>query len=241
MTLLTSEVPVAKQVAFQTIEDLGLVEELGELTGLQIYCLSSWPIKRVFWLRLRIIFFFIGRLCRPTHRVLDFGGGNGVLLPNLGRYFERVVSIDRNQSEAQTVCRVAHLQNIELIEADILTHEFTQPFDMIIAADVLEHFRNLREPVDRLKLWVRPNSGVLLTSLPTENYVYSVLRRVFLMTKPADHYHTASEVEDYLRSQGFVRQISVTVPFILPNFPLFLVSVWRFPREGDCVAGRIRH
>jgi hypothetical protein len=66
----------------------------------------------------------------------------------------------------------------------------------------------------------------LYTSLPSENILYVFLRKVFGITKPVDHYHTASEVEKYLSEHGFNRIKRVCVPLYWPILPLFSVSAW---------------
>jgi 2-polyprenyl-3-methyl-5-hydroxy-6-metoxy-1,4-benzoquinol methylase len=101
-------------------------------------------------------------------------------------------------------------------------------FDAAVAADVLEHFKDLHPPVKALRRWVKPG-GLLFTSLPTENRLYCRLRKVFGIEKPWDHYHTAHEVEDFLEQRGFERIATSHVPWSLPFLPLFLVTVWRLP------------
>lgn len=103
------------------------------------------------------------------------------------------------------------------------------PFDAIVAADVLEHFKDLSSPIDALKRWLG-SDGILYTSLPTENYIYTGLRKVFGVTKPWDHYHTGYEVEMCLESHGFRKVESISVPLYFKAFPLFLISVWRIDR-----------
>jgi len=101
--------------------------------------------------------------------------------------------------------------------------EGPRKYDVIVAADVLEHFERLDIPIPILKEALAKN-GLLVTSLPTENFLYEVLRRVFGVEKPVDHYHTAYEVERHLSDTGFARLRTTHIPSRLA--PLYLISSW---------------
>jgi hypothetical protein len=77
-----------------------------------------------------------------------------------------------------------------------------------------------------LRRWIKRN-GLLYTSLPTETWWYRILRKIFGITKPKDHYHTAQEVETYLSSNGFSRIAASYVPCHFKLFPLFSICAWR--------------
>jgi len=70
-------------------------------------------------------------------------------------------------------------------------------YDVVVVADVLEHFENLNLPIPVLKTALS-DGGILVTSLPTENFLYHALRWLFRIEKPVDHYHRAYEVERHL-------------------------------------------
>jgi 2-polyprenyl-3-methyl-5-hydroxy-6-metoxy-1,4-benzoquinol methylase len=190
------------------------------------YCGNGFS-SRVFWQRLRWIHRLAARHADRAGTVLDFGAGGGVFLPSLSRLFAKVVSIDLETAEAEKVVEHFGLRNVELVRADATRAELPQaPFSAVIAADVLEHFRELGPPVAALRRWLA-DDGVLLTSLPTENWVYVLLRRVYGIEKPADHYHTAREVEAFLAEHGFRRFRRWYVPFRVPLAPLYRVTAWR--------------
>lgn len=161
------------------------------------------------------------------HRCLDFGGGSGVFLPSLSGIFKTVTCIDLDTGEAEAVVREYGLDNVVMRRRDISDGELAEaPFDAIVAADVLEHFRDVTPAAKAIHDWLA-DDGFLYTSLPTENFVYVILRKVFGVTKPYDHYHTGYEVEAYLQAHGFRRVKRRFVPLIARLFPLFIVSVWR--------------
>jgi predicted TPR repeat methyltransferase len=155
---------------------------------------------------------------------LDFGGGNGVFLPSLSQLFNHVVCIDLDTERASKVAALFDLKNVKPITGDLNNESLLEkPVDAIVAADVLEHFKDLKKPVRSISRFLK-DGGFLYTSLPTENFIYVLLRKIFGIQKPADHYHSAREVENYLSSNGFKQTNRKDIPFRF--FPLFRVSQW---------------
>lgn len=190
------------------------------------------PVRRFFWMRLRLIYQLIAATGGRRGTVLDFGGGGGTFLPTLAASFERVVSVDLVTDEAAEVRDHYGIRNADVLRGDVATLELpAAPFDAIVAADVLEHFRDLRMPVDRILDWLG-RDGYLYTSLPTESWLYVLLRKVFGVTKPEDHYHTAAEVERYLASRGLKAVRRSYVPLRISVFSLFRVTAWRHAARG---------
>ncbi len=197
-----------------------------------LYYSKLLPVRSLFWMRLKLIYSALHSLDIQRNLCLDFGGGGGIFLPTLSQEFETVFFLDLEDREARQVIARYHLSNIHIIKADLAQVNLSpQQFDTIIAADVLEHFRDLSLPVTALKSWLKP-TGVLITSLPTENWIYQGLRKVFGIEKPADHYHTGYEVESYLETQGFSPLRRRFVPCYGKVFPLFLITVWQIGSEG---------
>ena len=193
----------------------------------QLYFYGNVLSSKIFWLRLRWIHDLLRRHVPRRRSVLDFGGGGGVFLPSLSRLFERVTSIDLETREAERVVERYRLANVKLVRADIATAELAEaPFDAIVAADVLEHFRDLTVPVAALRRWLADH-GALFTSLPTESGLYDRLRRLYGVPRPPDHHHTGFEVEDFLEQSGFRRVARRCVPLVVRIAPLYLVSAWR--------------
>jgi 2-polyprenyl-3-methyl-5-hydroxy-6-metoxy-1,4-benzoquinol methylase len=160
---------------------------------------------------------------------LDFGGGSGVFLPTLASGFRNVHLIDRNTTQAEELRLVLQIENANVVAADIDHAQLPErSFDAIVAADVLEHFRDLSVPVARLREWLRTD-GHLYTSLPTENLPYRLLRVVFGKRKPPDHYHSARQVEQFLQAQGFRKVGGICHPLLAPVLPLYRISVWAPP------------
>lgn len=154
------------------------------------------PIQRLFWLRLATI---TQMLREFSGIVLDFGGGGGVFLPTLSLIFKKVICLDLFIEEAQRIIDIYALPNVEIIQANALKINFHDNyFDIIIAADVLEHFSELWPPIYVLYQWLKPG-GHLFISGPSENYLYRLGRKVFGIQKPVDHYHSVKKIEQEVR------------------------------------------
>lgn len=204
----------------------------------RLYYCGNLFSSAVFWRRLRWIHRLALRHARLDGCCLDFGAGGGVFLPTLARTFRSVVGVDLETLEAEQVVRHFRLDNVRLVRGDLTRLDLPgAPFDALVAADVLEHFEDLGPPISALRSWLAPD-GRLFTSLPTENWVYVALRRLYGIEKPADHYHTGYEVEAFLLQSGFRRLERWFVPLRLPLAPLYLVSVWAHAEEsgtkGSC-------
>ncbi|EEF59962.1 Methyltransferase type 11 [Pedosphaera parvula Ellin514] len=193
----------------------------------RLYYASNYVLRRMFWRRLYSLTSMMNRTLDARESCLDFGGGAGVFLPTLSRSFEKVTLVDLEAHQAKLVKNRYGLDNVEIVQSDAAELDFTsKPFDAAVAADVLEHFKDLSLPIPRLHRWLKPG-GVLFTSLPTENWVYVLLRKVFGIEKPWDHYHTAYEVEAQLEKNGFQRIRTSCVPLRFHIAPLFLITAWR--------------
>ncbi len=170
-----------------------------DLTTSLPYRHSSWIVRELFWSRLqRLLNLYPG----PHERVLDLGGGSGILLPTLSQAFRQVVCLDRFLGEAQGIVDRYRLANVTLITGNLLRSGLPDnAFDVVIAADVLEHVLPLREALQEI---VRLTRSRLLISGPTENLAYRLGRPIFGFKKPKDHYYTYRQVEEHIIDAGFL-------------------------------------
>ena len=184
---------------------------------------SNPLVRRVFWSRLHAITRQIEASCvRGT--VLDFGGGSGVMLPTLERFFRSVTCVDLDIDPAVRISSSLGLHRVELRRANALAR-LSGTFDAVVAADVLEHFEDVESAVAAIRAHLRPG-GWLFTSLPTEGTAYALIRRLVGKTKPLDHYHDAYQVEDLIRRSGFT-SIDLEVLPARAVCPLWHVSTFR--------------
>jgi 2-polyprenyl-3-methyl-5-hydroxy-6-metoxy-1,4-benzoquinol methylase len=106
------------------------------------------------------------RLMSPRGRVLDIGCGEGAWAPLLREGgAEQLVGVEPAPSScaiAATRYDLALSARVEELELSDLGGE---PFDVIVAADVLEHLVDPWSQLSRWRAWIRPD-GELVVSVP---------------------------------------------------------------------------
>ena len=204
-----------------------LAARLGHDDTPRVYHDRNVLVRELFWRRLAALLRLSG--ASERNRVLDFGGGNGVLAPTLARLYREVVCVDLRTEMAEEIARSEGLANVTARAGDIASLGLPDgQFDTIIAADVLEHITDLDALVREFERLLAPG-GELLVSAPSENRFYEFGRRVFGYTKPDDHYHAATFVEDTI-----ARRLSPARRVYFPaNLPLLAVfSLARFVKPA---------
>jgi len=190
-----------------------------------VYFHSNVGVRWLFWERFNKIAKMIDKNSSIKRRVcLDFGGGAGVFLPTLSKMFEKVILVDLEPSQAMIIKEEFKLDNCEILEENIFDVNMKN-IDVIIAADVIEHFDDTLTILKKLQTLMNKDS-FLYTSLPTENSFYAFLRKIFKEEKPIDHYYGAYEIEDTFLKNGMLKLQSSTI--LLPKpFDLFKISEWK--------------
>lgn len=181
-------------------------------------------VRGLFYKRLETIFELMPDDSEKQNQIIcDFGGGGGIFLPTLSRSFKRVVIIDLETREARKIIKKYNLKNIEVFQGDVLSNPFPNNyFDIVVAADVLEHFRNLSRPIKEIYRLLK-SKGLLFASSPTENSFYHFGRLLAGLRKPRDHYHDAKEVEKALRKESFIITKKLFLPFQCSPLSLFSI------------------
>ena len=183
-------------------------------------------VRKFFWARLKVIHRSIMKTVPSRGVAIDFGCGSGVFLPTLASAFDVVQGIDIEAGEAREIVSAYNLQNVRLINADIYNPKDAriEKADAIVAADVLEHFKELDVAVRRLHEWLKED-GYLFTSGPSENFLTRWGRILGRIKKPWDHYHTGYEVEDFLERHGFQRISAAR--HVYRFMPMYILSIWK--------------
>ena len=219
--------------------------EASTLTIPDLYFHSNPLIRRLFWARLERICAFCAD--EPAGAVLDLGCGGGELLPALAERFRTVVGLDLRPGLAAGLLRhygllnevyersglaSAASKNVHLVCGDLLRPPLRPAsFDVVIAADVLEHLPDLAAALAGIRAVLRPG-GALIISAPTENLLYRLGRLCFGFTKPADHYHSARQVEAASLRAGFQLARRSYLPWgPFEAFSAFVVVKLRGPGE----------
>lgn len=171
------------------------------------------PVVRwLFWARLRAL---VALGAVEGGVALDFGCGEGALLPTLAARHRTVIAADLDVRAADRLVRAWRLENVRVTSADGTRLPLRDAsIDCVVAADVLEHFADLAPPLAEIHRVMR-GGGVLLVSSPMEHAFYEVGRRVFRFTAPPDHFQTARTVAAAARAR-FTLQRERHVPFGVP-------------------------
>jgi len=181
-------------------------------------------VRELFYKRLETICELMPDDSEKQNQIIcDFGGGGGVFLPTLSKSFREVVVLDVETHEAEEIVKRYGLTNVDIVPGDALSNSFSDSyFDIVVAADVLEHFKDLRKPIKEIRRLLK-DSGLLFISSPTENLIYRLGRLLADIKKPPDHYHNAGEIEQVLRKEPFIIIKKLFLPVNLSILGLFSI------------------
>lgn len=205
----------------------GLIAAYGTDDTPRVYTHRNRLVRELFW-RSHDRMFALSRSSK-RRRVLDFGGGNGVLLRELSKRFDEVVCVDLDADIAREVVRLYKLPNVEVMSDDIF--ELGLPdghFDVIIAASVLEHILELERLAMEMKRLLAPG-GELLVTAPSENRFYELGRRLVGYSKPWDHHYDG---EFIINAVGSQLMLSDKRFFPINWGPLAVFYLLRFEKEA---------
>ncbi|MEK6834707.1 MAG: class I SAM-dependent methyltransferase [Nanoarchaeota archaeon] len=166
------------------------------------------------------------------NKLLDIGCGDGSFIRRIKNKFPniKVFGVDANPN-------IKYLNSVfkEKIfsQQDLLNLSFKKnSFDAIICLDVLEHIKNLNLALNEIKR-VLNKDGYLITSEPTENFLYKSLRFLYKGTYSEKygpgagaHYWNAKKIDRFIKNNGFTKISSKKIPFFLPLLDLFHVNLY---------------
>jgi len=210
--------------------DVSTLKRITDVNQERNIYVHSNPIARdIFWQRIEKLFNYITEYTGNDALVLDFGGGSGVFAKSLCTFFNRVELVDLDTVCAEKIKNEFRLNNLKIISSDIRSFTPLQKYDLVIAADVLEHFKDLTVPLEFIHSNLKKD-GLLMVSLPTENRLYEIGRKMIRKKKPVDHFHSSSNVIEFISSRGFKLLEKAYIPRYLVPVPLFEIVVFiKFP------------
>ena len=146
-------------------------------------------------------------------------------MPSLARNFKEVHSIDLDTRALKYVKDSFHLNNVNIAEST--SEKLPYPdeyFDLIFAADVLEHFRNSFNIQKEFKRVLKKN-GYLIISGPTENLLYQLARKfLYKRKKPKDHFTDVFQVMDNSKKLFKIDKIETLPIRAIPGFKIYLAK-----------------
>ena len=104
-------------------------------------------------------------------RVLDLGCGNGSLTQEIARHGYEVIGVEESASGIEA----AHQQNThacQFLQGSVYNlpyEQLSEPFDVVIAAEVIEHLLYPRELIRSARKCLKPN-GRLIVTTPYHGY-----------------------------------------------------------------------
>jgi predicted TPR repeat methyltransferase len=188
------------------------------------------PLMRwMAWRRVEVVARRLERLLADSAKdraVVDFGCGTGVLFDQALKGARRVVGVDLVLDSARVLAKEWGL-DVELMTPDE-ARDALEPhsIDIIVAAEVLEHVEPIEDALDMFKTWLKKD-GTLLVSLPTENRLYQLGRR---LAGFHGHYHhdNAESIDRAVRDAGFKRRSRSNIPLPGP-FAIYWVVNYDWP------------
>lgn len=171
------------------------------------------------WHRLEVVADRLGRLLAaraPPRTVVDFGCGTGVLFEVAAVLAERVIGVDPVLAAAELLLAERPLPGVELVGTDALAEAVAPAsVDVVVAVEVLEHIDPPGPVLVELGSLLRPG-GRLLVSLPTENRLYRLGRR---LAGFSGHYHhwDARSVDREIRRLGYRLRWRRSIPLPGPG------------------------
>ncbi len=192
------------------------------------YISNNPIISYIWWSRLQAMIDLASKV--KAEKVLDFGCGEGVLLPSLSNIYKEVHAADLDVRTAHDVKNEFKLSNVKIFQDDIFKSNLENNcYDIIFAASVLEHFKDIEIVLKNLKQKLK-KGGMLVFSCPSENYIYKIGRFLSGYNKysgPQDiHYYGAREIAEKAKTEyKLLNKLSLPIkilPFInLHNVYLF--------------------
>ena len=171
------------------------------------YLHANPAMRWMAWRRLEVVAKFLrdalGTVgCGAERAVMDFGCGTGVLFEEASQLADRVYGVDIVLEPARMLVDNWNLRKISLLTPqEARTRLPPNSIDIIVAAEVLEHVDPLDETLAFFRERMQPG-GRLIVSLPTENALYRLGRR---LAGFQGHYHQSNAAtihQDILRA-GF--------------------------------------
>ena len=213
----------------KTVEiDTEVLKKISSQNERNLYIHPSFIVRAFFWARLKTAMLLINKFVRDDYKALDLGGGSGVFSKGLCSKFKKVDIIDLDTADAENIKEHFKLDNLRIIEDDIINFEGKDKYGIIIAADVLEHFPVTSVPVNFIKNKLEYN-GILVVSLPTENFIYKLGRIIINKSKPLDHYFNSKTILQHLKNNNFeLLEKTFSPNLFFAKIPLSDIAILRY-------------
>lgn len=187
-------------------------------TAIPSYIHSNPLVRQVFWQRVFVIKNQIKKLSPKS--ILDFGCGSGIITALLDSKIDRYVTDIYFKPFDFMQQHIGHLRNVMKLDPNDLDKTESQ-FEMILAADVLEHLSDdrIKNQLTLFYKWLKPD-GHLVISGPTENLIYKIGRKI-AGYKNDYHKTNIKDIADTVLKSALFKLNAKTrypIPFICEGF-----------------------
>ena len=125
-------------------------------------------------------------------KILDFGGGTGLLALPLAKQAKSVILVDISKKmleQARLKAEQQDIKNIQFLEQDLLANPLEQQFDLIVVSRVLHHMPDLDATLAMFHHHLRENGQVFIAD--------------FTKIEPNHHGFDLAELETKLAQNDF--------------------------------------
>lgn len=175
-------------------------------------------IRQIFWRRVFVILKQIEKLSPKS--ILDFGCGSGIITALIDPKIDRFVTDIYFKPFDFMQQHIDYLRNVTKLYPNDLDKTESQ-FEMILAADVLEHLSDdrIKNQLTLFHKWLKPK-GHFVISGPTENLIYKIGRKI---AGYKNDYHKTNimDIADIVSKSELFKlnaKIRYPIPFICEGF-----------------------
>jgi len=181
----------------------------------------QFPIKYIQQFRFKAILKLLDD--KVYNRVLEFGTGSGIFLPELAKHCNELYACDvhRRLDAVKALCKKTSI-NVNLAPYSIDKTEYEDHyFDVIVGVSVLEYIDNLDEAFKEIRRIIK-KQGTFLTILPRRNFLLNSILSLYSRESVKEEYQNPfNKINSAIEKHFYVIDRKTFPPIIGNAFPLY--------------------
>lgn len=182
----------------------------------------SFPIKYVQRYRFKTIARLLGY--DTYHRLLEFGTGSGIFLPELSRHCDNLFACDIHPhfENIEHLLKSYQVNSFQLKSQSIEKTDYPDNyFDAVVAVSVLEFVGDINAAINEIKRILKPD-GVFITICPMESKFLDSILALYSDKKPKEEFgKSRTYVGKTLEDNFTVAKKGYMIPLIGRFFPVY--------------------